>query len=252
MTKPPHRTTDNWVAGVDGCPGGWLVVLRPLDDPSRARAILLATFAEVLALEESPATIAVDMPIGLPEVSGIGGRRADVEARVNLGPRRASVFAVPSRAAVMQTGYRDACNIAHATSEPPRKVSRQCFNLFPKIREIDALMRPALQERVYETHPELGFWALNGGNALGEAKKVRSRPHPPGLALRRRLLDGAGYDARFLADTSAFPARYVGPDDVLDAAVCAWTAARIALGQGRRFPAEPGLDARGLRMEVWG
>ena len=163
-----------WIAGVDGCPGGWLIVLRPLDDPTAARARLVATFAEILALEPQPVFIGVDMPIGLPDIAGIGGRRADIEARANLGARQSSIFAVPSRAAVMQADYRDACASAFATSDPPRKVSKQCFNLFPKIREIDCLMNPALQQRVHETHPELGFWALNGERPLDEPKIGRA------------------------------------------------------------------------------
>ena len=145
-----------------------------------------------------------------------------------------------------------ACATAFATSDPPRKVSKQCFNLFPKIREIDALMNPQLQTRVHETHPEVAFWALNGERPLDEPKKVKSRPHEPGQALRRGLLAAAGYDPEFLRDTSAFRAREAGPDDLLDAAVCAWSAARIANGHGRRFPAAPSLDAKGLRMEIWG
>ena len=191
-----------WVAGVDGCPGGWLVVLRPLGSPAAARSQLVATFAEVLALPEAPALIAVDMPIGLPARSGIGGRRADIEARANLGARQSSVFAVSSRAAVMQAEYRAACAAAFATSDPPRKVSKQCFNLFPKIREIDRLMTPELQSRVLECHPELSFWALNGEASLSEPKKVKSRGHPPGLELRRSLLGAAGYDRSFLVDRS--------------------------------------------------
>lgn len=242
-----------WVAGVDGCPGGWIVVLRPLADPRTARLQLVDRFSDVLALSPSPTVIGVDMPIGLPAaIDGRGGRRADSSARAVLGGRQSSIFAVPSRAAVMEVDYAKACQVAEATSSPPRRISKQAYNLFPKIREIDALMTPALQDRVYETHPEVGFWALNGQVPLGEPKKVKSRPHQSGLDLRRKLLAKAGYDEGFLCDTSAYRARDVGPDDLLDAAVCAWTAARIARGEGRRFPADPLVDAKGLRMEIWG
>ena len=247
-----HTTADTWVAGVDGCPGGWLVVVRRLGSADGAQARLVATFAEVLALPEQPAIIAVDMPIGLAARTVLGGRPADIAARSRLGPRQSSVFAVPSRAAVMQAEYRAACDAAFATSDPPRKVSKQCFNLFPKIREIDALMTPELQDRVLECHPELSFWALNGEAPLSEPKKVKSRGHPPGLELRRRLLSAAGYAAEFLLDRTAFKASQVGPDDLLDASACAWSAARIARGEGRRFPADPPLDETGLRMEIWG
>jgi predicted RNase H-like nuclease len=241
-----------FVAGVDGCPGGWLVVLRQIDDASTARAQLFRTFAEILALPENPAIIAVDMPIGLPQLGQLGGRPADIEARANLGARQSAVFAVPSRDAVMQTEYRAACNAAFATSDPPRMVSKQCFYLFPKIREIDALMTPHLQDRVRECHPELSFWGLNGETPLTEPKKVKSRPHPPGLELRRGLLRAAGYDPAFLTDRTAFKATQVGPDDLLDACACSWSAARMAQGGGRRFPPDPPHDSKGLRMEIWG
>ncbi len=247
-----RQNSQPWVAGIDGCPAGWIVVQRPLDQPMAARVVLVDTFAAALALEPYAEAIGVDMPIGLPQLSGIGGRPADVAARANLGARQSAVFAVPSRAAVMETNYRQACAVALRTSQPPRKVSKQCFNLFAKIREVDALMDPGLQRRVFECHPEVGFWALNGERALELPKKLKSQPYEPGLAARRRLLVEAGYDQGLLADIGAFKRRQVGPDDLLDAAVCANSAARIMRGEAHRFPADPPIDAKGLRMEIWG
>ncbi|MFZ4808806.1 MAG: DUF429 domain-containing protein [Hyphomicrobiaceae bacterium] len=240
-----------WVAGVDGCRGGWAVVLRPLDAATRLTCRRVTRFADVLAMPEAPIVIAVDMPIGLPERGSLGGRPADRAARAVLGERQSAVFAVPSRAAVQECDYARACAVALATSDPPRKVSKQTFNLFPKIREVDALMSPALQGRVREVHPEVAFWALNGARPLTEPKKVKSRPYPPGLALRRDLLARAGYTVEQLA---AFATRVdaAGPDDILDAAACSWTAARIALGAALCFPADPQCNGMGLRMEIWG
>ncbi len=43
----------------------------------------------------------------------------------------------------------------------------------------------------------------------------------------------------------------VAEDDILDACVACWTAARIFEGQGIRIPADPPYDGRGLRMEMW-
>ena len=161
------------------------------------------------------------------------------------------MFAVPSRDAVLQTEYRRACDVAHATSDPPRKVSQQSFNLFPKIREVDAHITPAVQRHVVECHPELAFWALNGEQPLTEPKKRKSRPHQPGLELRRSLLRNVGFDRAFLDGLAARRSSTVGVDDMLDACACAWSAARIAVGRGRRFPAEPPRDRKGLRMEIW-
>ncbi len=242
----------DWIAGVDGCRGGWLVVARTLGDPATARSRIVASFAEILALPEAPRIVAIDMPIGLPERARLGGRLCDVAARANLGGRQSAIFAVPARAAVMQDAYHDACAAALEHSDPPRKVSKQCFNLFPKIREIDALMTPALQRRVYEVHPEVAFWAMNAEAPLTEPKKVKSQPYAPGLALRRGLLARAGYDPDFLSTLPDHRRSVAGPDDLLDAAAASWTAARIAAGTARCFPAEPPRDARGLAMAIWG
>src|SRR5918992_574490 len=182
-----------WVAGVDGCRAGWLAVVRPVASPLGAQARLIPTFAEVLNLPEAPRIIAIDIPIGLPDVATVGGREADIAARARLGARQSAGFAVPARTVLMETDYRTACAVAFATSDPPRMLSKQTFNLFLKIRDVDALMTPALQERVVECHPELAFWALNGERPLDEPKKVNSRPHAAGLGLRRRLLGRAGY-----------------------------------------------------------
>lgn len=239
----------NWIAGVDGCRGGWLVVLRQLDTQGPLRVVLVPTFAEILLLPEQPQIIAIDIPIGLPDKAGIGGRAADCAARTELGGRQSSVFAVPARAAVMETDYGRACAVALVHSDPPRKVSKQTFNLFPKMREVDLAMTPALQTRVRECHPEAAFREMNGA-PLSEPKKLKSRPHAPGLATRRDLLAKADINLADL-DRVRFRSSDVGSDDILDACACSWTAERILRGTARCFPDHPPIDARGLRQEIW-
>ena len=217
---------DLWLAGVDGCPAGWIVAfVRP--QGSEARLRIVPRFADVLAAPEAPAIIAVDMPIGLPERTGLGGRAAENAVRPLLGARQSSVFSVPARAAIYAHDYADACARALQTSDPPRKVSKQLFNIAPRIREIDTLLREhsAAAARVFEVHPEVAFWRLNGGQPLSEPKKVKSRPYEPGLALRRRLLIAAGLPARCRERT---PPKGAGPDDLLDALACAAVARTAA------------------------
>src|SRR5262249_40865219 len=129
-----------WLAGADGCPGGWIVAfVHPVGDEAHVR--IVSRFADVLAAPEAPAVVAVDMPIGLPERTGLGGRAAEKAVRPLLGQRQSSVFSVPSRAAIYAGDYGEACRIASETSDPPRKVSKQLFNIAPKIREIDECLR---------------------------------------------------------------------------------------------------------------
>ena len=238
---------DEWLAGVDGCPGGWIAAfVRP--DGDEVRIAVMPRFAEVVA--QAPGIVAVDMPIGLPERTGIGGRAAENAVRPLLGARQSSVFSVPSRAAIHAADYAASCTAALATSDPPRKVSKQLFNIAPKIREVDAVLRadPALAGRVFEVHPELAFWRLNGGRALDQPKKVKSRCHEPGLALRRRLLIAAGLPASVV---EAKPPKGAAPDDLVDALACAAIARRLRAGAARPFPDPPPRDAHGLPMAIW-
>jgi predicted RNase H-like nuclease len=213
------QADDDWLAGLDGCPAGWVCAfVRPSGGEVRLR--IVPRFADVLMAPEAPAIIAVDIPIGLPERVGHGGRAAENAVRPLLGARQSSVFSVPSRAAVEAADYRTACGIALATSDPPRSVSKQLFM----------------------------FWRLNGGRALDQPKKVKGRCFEPGLALRRRLLVAAGLPASVV---QADPPKGAGPDDLLDALACAAIARRIYTGVAQSFPDRPERDAFVLRMTIW-
>ena len=228
------------VIGVDGCPGGW-IALRWAETVSHH---LCRSFADVLAMDA--AVIAVDMPIGFPQGSG---RAAEREVRSRLGDRQSSVFSVPSRAAVMCKDYRESCAANLAASDPPKKVSKQIFHIFPKMREIDALITPELQARVVEVHPELAFWAMNGEAPLPLPKKVKGQPSAPGLELRKALIAKAGFPLGELPPVT-YRRADVGADDLIDACACAWSARRILEGRAVSFPADPPRDAKGLRMAI--
>lgn len=167
-----------------------------------------------------------------------------------LGARQSAVFSVPSCAALEQTDYRQACAVALTTSDPPRKISKQLFMIAPKIREIDACLRadPAAAAHVFEVHPEVAFWRLNGERALSEPKKIKGKPYGPGLDLRRGLLTAAGLPASLI---EAAAPKGAAADDVLDALACAAIAQRIHAGVAQPFPNSPPRDAHGLRMAIW-
>ncbi|HFB2048413.1 MAG: DUF429 domain-containing protein [Hyphomicrobiaceae bacterium] len=241
----------HFIAGVDGCRAGWVAIIQEVYRPASAILVLFRKFSDLLAYRPHLEIIAIDIPIGLPSNTGVGGRIADREARSVLGKRRSSVFSTPSRATVMCDDYTTACAVAYETSNPPRKISKQVFNIFPKIREVDALMTSKLQLRVFETHPEVAFWALNGEVPLTLAKKVKSKPYHKGLEFRRSLLKKHDYPEEILCSCEHRTLQ-VGPDDILDACANAWSANRIYTGLAHRFPCQPQLDSKGLRMEIWG
>jgi predicted RNase H-like nuclease len=231
-------------AGLDGCKAGWVMV-NWTGHPSETPGITLIPDITT-ALASAAHIVAIDMPIGLPQLSG---RTCERETRSRLGDRQSSVFAVPSRAAVMEQDYVASCRVNLENSDPPRKVSKQCFMLFPKIREIDAVITPGLQSRVWEVHPELCFWAMNGGQPVPLPKKIKSLPNPDGMALRRELLARKGFPIDRL-QRPAWPKSQVAEDDILDACACAWSAGRIARGEHISLPSQPEFDGRGLRMQI--
>ncbi|MBD8877330.1 DUF429 domain-containing protein [Roseibium polysiphoniae] len=236
------------VAGADGCKAGWVAVSSGLEGEGPHQLQVFENFPALLAHQPEFATVAVDMPIGLPDHIGPRGRGSEQAVRQHLGQRQSSVFAVPSRAAVYMADYLEACTVAQETSDPPKKVSKQCFYLFPKIREIDAVMTVDLEERIFEVHPELAFWRLNGEAPMSLPKKIKSRPNGPGLDQRRDLLVSHGFDKTFLDQA---PPRGVGRDDLLDAAANCLIASRIAGGTAEPFPADYCRDGKGLRMAIW-
>jgi predicted RNase H-like nuclease len=120
----------------------------------------------------------------------------------------------------------------------------------PKIREVDAVLRASADAaaHVFEVHPEVAFWRLNGECALDEPKKVKSRPYEPGLVLRRRLLVAGGIPE---AVACGDPPRGAAADDLLDALACATIARRMHAGVARPFPEKFGRDEFALPMAIW-
>lgn len=249
----------NPAAGVDGCRKGWACVLR--DPDGATRALKFPDFATLVDALPSDATIAVDMPIGLPERVGHGGRGPEQLVRKLLGARQSSVFSIPSRAAVYAEcepfttlaawydAHSRACRIARETSDPPRAISIQAFAIFDKIRELDTLLRerPQLRERVIESHPEAAFRQLNGHRAMRLPKKVRGKVDPAGMAERIALLRAHGL-AQSLFER---PPGGVAMDDLVDAAAMLLVAERHAAEMAISFPDPPGRDAYGLAVAIW-
>lgn len=174
--------------------------------------------------------VGVDMPIGLPTESA---RRADREARTLLGARRSSLFPTPAHAVLAATDYGDA--LARSRAATGVGLSKQAYNLVPRIRQLRAALDPSITPRVAEVHPETSF-AVLAGRPCSWPKSTAS-----GALERLGLLERAGLSPVGLAvgDLTG-----CGLDDVLDALVASWTAQRIAREQARWFgdPAERDPD----------
>ena len=234
-----------FVAGIDGCRNGWVVVLLELNGNGGVAGESwrrLGSFGDVINLPERPRFAAIDIPIGLPSAAVPGGRTCDREARQLLGSRRASVFSPPARSVLGAGSYKEAVRLNRASSRHAIGMSRQVYNLLPKLRDVHQSMTPELQLRIREVHPELSFTEMNEGAPIEDSKHS-----PAGKELRRELLE-----KRFtkVGDALKLGSAAVA-SDLLDAYAAAWSAWRMARGKARRIPDELQLDSQGLRMGIW-
>ena len=221
--------------GVDGCSAGWISF--KFDTSSRATFVELIDLPAVLRNHPSDfACLAVDIPIGLLD----GSRACDPAARRILGqPRGCSVFPAPCRAAVQARDY--AAANAMNRLQTGRGISRQAWCISPKIRQVDEAITPDCQQWAFEVHPEICFWALNGERPMKFRKKTVQ-----GKADRLTLLNKVFPE---MEQHLSHRAHHVGVDDVLDAAVAAWTALRMQDRRAERV-CEPEQDERGLAAAI--
>ena len=169
------------IGGADGCRTGWVVCRR--DDDGILSIDVVKTLAEAC---EGLSILAVDMPIGFVDVPR-PPRACEVEARKHLPGKASSVFPTPCRPALACTTHAEANAVSKRLGVG---INQQTFHLFPKMREVDELLRarPRLKRIVYEAHPELAFARMNGGRPV-LAKKRK----PDGYAERCRLLAKHGF-----------------------------------------------------------
>jgi pyridoxal kinase len=230
-----------WVMGLDGCKAGWAGVMVDLNGIEAPRRAVFERFQD--AFDWGAQVIAVDMPIGFEEQpSSPPGRTCEREARQLLGARRSSIFPSPLRMALSASDYEQANQFNRAAGG--QGLSKQAFNLFPKIREIDALMTPELSRGVvFETHPEVSFTVLSGAPAEHRKKTREGRRERLDLLIREGLPEA-------LFEPHPFKSSLCAPDDLIDAGLCVLTAQRIAAGEARRLPQDPPEDGCGLIMAI--
>lgn len=225
------------VAGIDGCRGGWVAVIADADRPQQA---FLAHAHDILRLlrGEGVDFALVDMPIGF--VDGPEPRDVDTAMRSFLKGKASSVFPTPCRAALQAYDYWDASEINEKSLA--RRLPKQTFMLFPKMREVDEAVREIGQAHLREGHPEVSFAILNGSPVLTRKREK------DGVADRTRLLAEAGIPSETLLKSLKRGA--MAEDDILDAAALFWSAARFVRDSHITFPPNPSRDSVGLEMSV--
>lgn len=224
------------IAGVEPCPGGWLVAGARLQgiNAHPTEPEVFPTFADILDYRPAFDVIAIHCHLSFPEEDTPGGRTCDRLARKLLGfPRAGAVTSPPSRH-YLRTGDLDA---RARKGLDPISASR-----LRRYAEVAEEMQPYRQRQVFEVHPELSFYQLNDDQPMQHSKHTEE-----GVAERRRLVESRipGIDAVLEASLPRVELRHL-----LDAAADMTTARRIAARAVERLPEDPEWDEQGVRMEL--
>ncbi len=239
MSLPGHfnRDVETWsmaAIGIDACKTGWIAVA--LRTGAEAQAHFLESIEDLAEAISDAEAIAIDIPIGLPnEVR----RVADVEARNVLGPRSHSVFFTPVRAALEARDHPTATRLSLELTG--YGISQQSFALRSKIFEIERWL-PNAPCPVWEVHPEVSF------RFLMDAPASASKKSWAGMIERRKALLAVGIDLDHAIGEGAYLAT---TDDMLDAAVAAWSAKRLLDGTAHSIPDPPEIDESGRAIAIW-
>ena len=256
-----------WIAGVDGCKGGWIAVyafheggvLKDLE------CHVEKDFENVMSCPAPLAVVAVDMPIGLCDSKV--GRACDKEGRKALKGRRSSIFPVPAAGVsdlYREMTYESASRLNEDLTD--KRLTKQSWNLVPKIAEVRGYLmgNPASREIVHEVHPEVSFAAMNhhehGGNDP-PFSPMRFYKTTAGGGIERRTLLREMFAEPFEELEVRMPelvGKRAGLDDFYDALACLWTAQRVhrfnegILGEKCRSLPEGGgpCDVTGLPMQI--
>ena len=178
------------------------------------------------------------MPIGFADLPR-PGRACEGQARALLPGKASSVFPTPCRPVLDCTTHAEA---NAASRKLGIGINQQTFHLFPKMREVDELLRNSrkLKRVIFEAHPELAFARMNGGKPVLSKKR-----RPEGYAERLKLLAKHGFKAKVERLPGA------ARDDILDAIAVCRTATLMADGKATRLGPARERDACGLPMNIW-
>ncbi len=230
--------------GIDVCAGGYLAI--SLDEDS-AGYWLRETEAELFDFFDTYDRIFIDIPLGLQDDKEV--RECDRLLREKLGPDyNESVINPPIRDAVFAPTYGEASMISYEMIE--KRMPMQAWNMAANIRIIDKFLQEhrEYRDRIFESHPELLFQILNGGNSILQKKATKK-----GLRHRLHLLKKQSkYADDFFRDIKeTYRRNQVGEENIVDAMALALFALRSLEEPLKTLPKKPPVDSTGQAMAIY-
>jgi len=233
--------------GADVSKGRWLAVKLSEGEPCEVR--LFDTIRDIWNIYKAAQLILIDIPIGLRE-KGSQERQCDKEARRLLKwPRCSSIFRAPCRGTLEYYADYPTAKEINKLLTGGKSLSKQSFSIMPKIKEVDDFLQEDISARstIREIHPEVCFWALNGGKPVMSKKKEADGFQERMTLLRNAYRQTGAVDAVIQHAKSKYPGMVA--DDIADALVAAATAL-LTRHKVLTLPEKPEVDERGLPMEM--
>jgi len=228
---------DGLYIGVDGCKDGWVTCVLDHGELRMERYNSIDTLIDVYPDFDA---FLIDMAIGLQ--TSRDQVRPDGFARKELRPKSSSVFTIPCQQAVY--AYSEKEQRLTNISILGKSLSKQALSIIPKIRELDLFLQihPEYKNRILESHPEVAFARLNGSVVM-----TRKKDHP-GFTERAEILKKY-LPEDSLCDMWDLAKQFkCNPDDLLDAACLAVTAALSVNDMCETIPEKPDQTDSGLYM----
>ena len=151
-----------------------------------------------------------------------------------LKNRACTIFTPPTLNALRTKNYIDACEVNF--KECGKRISKQSWNLFPKIKEAHNFLKNNLIGKVgvFEVHPELSFMAMNDMNIIEASKKTDI-----GKEIRIELIQKFFPTFSFELVRNKYKKNQVLDDDILDSISVLWSTQRIVDNIAQFVPKDP-------------
>jgi 8-oxo-dGTP diphosphatase len=226
--------------GIDGCDGGWMTAILSGDRLSIERH---GSITDVLTANKTADKFIIDIPIGLADSREEAVHRPEKAARKILKSKSPSIFPVPFRSVARARTTAEAWDISKKLNAGANYMT---MGIRVAVNEIDIFLQEnkAWKNVLIESHPEVCFALLNGGNPVMEKKTEQQ-----GIEKRLEILYKNGIDRMSVSSHPLFP-KY--SDDVVDAVCLALVGRLVNEGKSTTIPNEDEVeaDSTGLKMQM--
>lgn len=230
-------------AGISVCISGYIAINL---GEEHAGYWLLETKGQLYDFLEKCGRVFIDIPVGLPD--DVEGRECDKLLRERLGlVNNEHIINPPIRGIIAAPTYGEASMMSYEIME--KRLPMPSWNIVSNIKVIDDYIQQngTSRERIFESHPELLFQILNGGNPVLQRKATKK-----GLRHRLHLLEAQNKHAGnfFRKIKEIYRRNQIEEDKIINAMVLALFALRSVDQPIKTLPDDPPKDSIGLPMAI--